>query len=69
MPKNEIKAKSTRKPLRDVSNGTRSSKSMKNKAPDIDCQVEDDAIDRLLLVHSDLSSLIHQVFPIPINEC
>ncbi|PSR96143.1 DNA ligase [Actinidia chinensis var. chinensis] len=61
MPKKEIKAKSTRKPLKDVSNDIRSSKSVKKKAPDNDDQVEDDAIDRLLLVHSDLSSLIHQI--------
>ncbi|PSR96885.1 UDP-N-acetylglucosamine pyrophosphorylase [Actinidia chinensis var. chinensis] len=61
MPNKEIKAKSTRKPLKDVSNGIRSSKSVKKKAPDNDDQGEDDALDRLLLAHADLASLIHQI--------
>ncbi|XP_058180866.1 uncharacterized protein LOC131299244 [Rhododendron vialii] len=62
MPKNEFKtSKSTRKPLRDVSNGARPSKSVKKKAPEDDDQAQDEALDRLLLVHSDLSSLIHQI--------
>ncbi|KAF5932018.1 hypothetical protein HYC85_028189 [Camellia sinensis] len=61
MPKNEMKAKSTRNPLRDVSNGLTFSKSVKKKAPVNEDRVENDAIDRLLLVHSDLSSLIHQI--------
>ncbi|XAR67674.1 hypothetical protein NMG60_11002535 [Bertholletia excelsa] len=61
MPKSEIKPKSTRKPLRDVSNGTEFAKSLKKKAPVKDERVEDGVLDRLLLVHSDLSSLIHQI--------
>ncbi|CAK9139876.1 unnamed protein product [Ilex paraguariensis] len=64
MPKNndiiksKSKSKSTRKPLRDVSNGV---KSTKKKPPEAEDRVGDDALDRLLLVHSDLSSLLHQI--------
>ncbi|KAA8541740.1 hypothetical protein F0562_022892 [Nyssa sinensis] len=61
MPKNDSKAKSSRKPLRDLSNGVKLSKSVKKKAPENEDRVGDDALDRLLLVHSDLSALIHQI--------
>jgi hypothetical protein len=76
MPKNEAKSKSVRKPLRDVSNknknGGRFSKPLdskkrfsekeKEQVGDRCCNVEeDDSLDTLLLVQSDLSSLIHQV--------
>lgn len=72
MPRNEGKAKSGRKALKDVSNkhnGGRFSKSLNSKKKflektDEDVSTlgeEDDALDRLLLVQSDLSSLVHQV--------
>ncbi|GMY34368.1 UDP-N-acetylglucosamine pyrophosphorylase [Fagus crenata] len=76
MPKNEAKSKSVRKPLRDVSNknknGGRFSKPLdskkrfsekeKEQVGDRCCNVEeDDSLDTLLLVQSDLSSLIHQI--------
>ncbi|KAL7606461.1 hypothetical protein Lser_V15G18025 [Lactuca serriola] len=68
------KARSTRKPLRDVSNGGFKS-SIRNpviQKPNPDTQQQDpvticgdgasrDPLDRLLLVHSDLSVLIHQI--------
>lgn len=63
---NESRAKSTRKPLREVSNGVKSSsipntKPKSNTPPAPQNEQHDDSLDRLLLVHSDLSSLIHQV--------
>ncbi|KAI4355582.1 hypothetical protein L6164_004340 [Bauhinia variegata] len=69
MPKNEMKAKSGRKPLRDLSNnnGGRYSKSgnlkmVPRKCEEDNSKVEEyDTLDRLLLVHSDLSSLIKQI--------
>ncbi|KAK9281283.1 hypothetical protein L1049_004180 [Liquidambar formosana] len=61
MGKNDGKAKSGRKPLRDVSNGRKPSKPVKKKTPEAEDRVEDDALDRLLLVQSDLSTLIHQI--------
>ncbi|XP_047306982.1 uncharacterized protein LOC124910393 [Impatiens glandulifera] len=55
---------STRKPLREVYNGVKSSKSVKiKKLPDVSEQratQKDASLDRLLLVHSDLSSLLRQ---------
>ncbi|RVW28524.1 hypothetical protein CK203_100565 [Vitis vinifera] len=57
MAKNEAKAKSGRKPFRDISNGGNSSKPLKKKVP----QNDESALDRLLLVHSDLSTFIHQI--------
>lgn len=57
MAKNEAKAKSGRKPFRDISNGGKSSKPLKKKVP----QNDESALDRLLLVHSDLSTFIHQI--------
>ena len=57
MAKNEAKPKSVRKPFRDVSNAGKSSESLKKKVP----QNDESALDRLLLVHSDLSTFIHQV--------
>ncbi|XP_052180956.1 uncharacterized protein LOC127794104 isoform X2 [Diospyros lotus] len=60
MPKNEMRSKSTRRPLRDVSNGVRPSKSVKNKAPS-DNANDSALFDRLLLIHSNLSSLVHQI--------
>lgn len=72
MPRNEGKAKLGRKALKDVSNnndvGTISkimhSKKKLSERENEDLfrkADEDDALDRLLLVRSDLSSLIHQV--------
>jgi hypothetical protein len=72
MPRNEWKAKSGRKALKDLSNkhnGGRFSKSLNSKKKfsektreDVSTLgEEDDALDRLLLVQSDLSSLVHQV--------
>ncbi|KAF5466523.1 hypothetical protein F2P56_016441 [Juglans regia] len=72
MPRNEGKAKSGRKALKDVSNNNdvgRISKLMhsKKKLPERENEdlsrkaEEDDALDRLLLVQSDLSSLTHQI--------
>lgn len=72
MPRNEGKAKSARKALKDVSNNDdvgRISKLMhsKKKLPERENEdlsrkaEEDDALDRLLLVQSELSSLTHQV--------
>ena len=70
---NEVKVKSGRKPLRDISNkdGGKSSKSanlkkmavsQKHKKEETPKVVEDDKVlDRLLLVQSDLSSLVQQV--------
>ncbi|KAA8540351.1 hypothetical protein F0562_024730 [Nyssa sinensis] len=58
MPKNDFKAKSSRKPLRDVSNGVNPPKSVKKKATEKEDRVGDDAQDRILLV---LSALIHQI--------
>ncbi|XP_059654518.1 uncharacterized protein LOC132301266 [Cornus florida] len=50
------------KPLKDVSNGVKPSKSVKKKkAPENEDTVGGEALDSLLLVHSDLSALIHQV--------
>ncbi|CAH1422695.1 unnamed protein product [Lactuca virosa] len=70
----QIQARSTRKPLRDVSNGGFKS-SVRNpviQKSTADTQQQDpfticgdgasrDPLDRLLLVHSDLSVLIHQI--------
>lgn len=72
MPRDEGKAKSGRKALKDVSNkhhGGRFSKSFNSKkkfSEKTNEEVskvgeEDDSLDRLLLVQSDLSSLVHQV--------
>lgn len=66
MPKNnDVKSKSRRrKPLGDISNGVKiASKShvKKNPDPQNDDRGGDAALDRLLLVHSDISTLIHQV--------
>lgn len=72
MPRNEGKAKSGRKALKDLSNnnnGGRLSKDLNSKKKlsekgneDQSQAVEkDDALDRLLFVQSDLSSLINQV--------
>ncbi|KAF8407100.1 hypothetical protein HHK36_006225 [Tetracentron sinense] len=61
MPKNNSKAKSARKPLMDISNGGKSSKPVKKKISENEGQVESDPLDRLLLVHSDLSTVIHQI--------
>ncbi|KAG6669254.1 uncharacterized protein LOC122281924 [Carya illinoinensis] len=72
MPRNEGKAKSGRKALKDLSNNNdvgRISKLMhsKKKLPERENEdlsrkaEEDDALDRLLLVRSDLSSLTHQI--------
>lgn len=70
MPKNadesrsKMKFKSTRKPLRDVSNAKAAIKSasIHNKISEGDRgKVGDDSLDRLLLVHSDLSSRLRQV--------
>jgi hypothetical protein len=72
MPRNEGKAKSGRKALKDLSNnnhGGRFSKSLNSKKKlsektneDVSrAGEEDDALDRLLLVQTDLSSLVHQV--------
>lgn len=75
-----VRGKSGKKPLRDVSNfkyGRTSSKSVataKRKENDNRSKIEeqDDALDRLLLVQSDLSALTHQVhlsnFP-PFRMC
>lgn len=72
LPRTELKPKSVRKPLRDLSNntngGVRLSKSANlKKKPNSEKQIEDDALnddstlDWLLLVQSDLSSLLQQV--------
>ncbi|XP_059645242.1 uncharacterized protein LOC132286853 [Cornus florida] len=63
MPKNQNTIpKSSREPLKDASNGVKPSKSVKkNKDPENEDRVGDDALDSLLLVHSDLSALIHQI--------
>ncbi|XP_017978176.1 PREDICTED: uncharacterized protein LOC18596023 [Theobroma cacao] len=66
MRRTEWKAKSVRKPLRDVSNNnsTRSfskSEIPKKKMVDEDKIQKHDSLDRLLLVQSDLSSLLRQI--------
>ncbi|XP_057977150.1 uncharacterized protein LOC131164172 [Malania oleifera] len=61
MPKNEAGARSWRKPLRDVSNGGKSSKPLKKKVSETEGRTEDDVLDRLLLVQSDISTLLHQI--------
>ncbi|KAM7476007.1 hypothetical protein LguiB_023250 [Lonicera macranthoides] len=65
MPKNnELKTKSRRKPLGDISNGVKivsRSYVKKNSDPQNDDRGGDDALDRLLLVHSHISTLIHQI--------
>ncbi|KAJ8443310.1 hypothetical protein Cgig2_015791 [Carnegiea gigantea] len=55
-----------RKPLRDVSNRcVKSSKSAKNKAemppPDDADRVDEDPLDRILFLHSDISSIVRQI--------
>ncbi|XP_031255739.1 uncharacterized protein LOC116113718 [Pistacia vera] len=73
MPRNDTKPKSTRKPLRDLSTnnnynngGGRFSKSVKTKKKSddnkqMDEASDDNALDRLLLVQSDLSNLLQQI--------
>lgn len=58
---NDVRAKSARKPVKVLLNGGKSSKSVTKKASGKEDTVEDDALDHLVLVHFDLSSLIHQV--------
>ncbi|KAL2516288.1 hypothetical protein Fot_30287 [Forsythia ovata] len=67
--KSKMRSKSTRKPLRDVSNAKTANKFLSVK-PANNCkktlegngeQMGDDSLDRLLLVHSDLSSLLHKI--------
>lgn len=72
-PRTEVKPKSVRKPLRDLPNnnngggGLSKSANLKKKSRS-DRQIEDEALDddstldRLLLVQSDLSSLLQQVY-------
>jgi len=68
MGREDGKLKSARrKPLRDVSNrGVKSSKSAKNKAemspPDDADRVDGDPLDRIIFLHSDISSILRQVF-------
>ncbi|KAK6125137.1 hypothetical protein DH2020_041103 [Rehmannia glutinosa] len=70
MPKNtdavksKMRSKSTRKPLRDVSNakiGIKSANISKKTSKDDGGQTGDDSLDRLLLVQSDLSSILRQI--------
>ncbi|KAH6782323.1 hypothetical protein C2S52_000948 [Perilla frutescens var. hirtella] len=70
MPKNaeeaksKMRLKSMRKPLRDVSNAMTAIKSAniyKKIYADDQGQAGDDSLDRLLLVHSDLSTLLRQI--------
>ncbi|KAI9107876.1 hypothetical protein K1719_021212 [Acacia pycnantha] len=71
MPVNEVNAKSERKPLRNVTNNydRRSIKSMNVKTVSQKQKEEtakeekedDDVLDRILLVHSDISSVLHQI--------
>ncbi|KAK6148804.1 hypothetical protein DH2020_016329 [Rehmannia glutinosa] len=70
MPKNtdavksKMRSKSTRKPLRDVSNakiGVKSANISKKTSKDDGAQTGDDSLDRLLLVQSDLSSILRQI--------
>lgn len=67
MTKNEAKpkVKSGRKPFRDVSNVGKSSKSLEKKVP----QNDESALDRLLLVHCDLSTSINQVTQLKEGHC
>lgn len=70
MPKTETKSKrSTRKPLREVTNGGKDPKSvmkMKKKKASVETlEFDDDDVahlDRLILAHSDLSSTLNQVY-------
>ncbi|CAI9757638.1 unnamed protein product [Fraxinus pennsylvanica] len=64
-----MRSKSSRKPLRDVSNAKSTKKLLSIKSAN-NCkktleengeQMGDDSLDRLLLVHSNLSSLMHQI--------
>ncbi|XP_057773146.1 uncharacterized protein LOC130992507 [Salvia miltiorrhiza] len=62
--KSKMRLKSTRKPLRDVSNANTAVKSGSNDnkiSKNGGGKAGDDSLDRLLLVHSDLSSLIRQI--------
>ncbi|PIN26042.1 hypothetical protein CDL12_01210 [Handroanthus impetiginosus] len=70
MPKNidatksKMRSKSTRKPLRDVSNAktaVKSANNFKKMSEEDGGQIGDDSLDRLLLVHSDLSSTLRQI--------
>ncbi|XP_011072434.1 uncharacterized protein LOC105157689 [Sesamum indicum] len=69
MPKNtdatksRMRSKSTRKPLRDVSNAKTAFKSANicKKTEENGGKTGDDSLDRLLLAHSDLSSLLRQI--------
>ncbi|KAI3455491.1 hypothetical protein Pfo_012154 [Paulownia fortunei] len=62
--KSKMRSKPTRKPLRDVSNAKTAIKSaniFKKTSEDDGGQTGDDSLDRLLLIHSDLSSLLRQI--------
>lgn len=65
MPSNDTKPKSVRKPLKDLSNngngGGKFSKSVNGKKKLNEEQSDDGSLDRLLLVQSDLSTLLQQV--------
>ncbi|CAI9753779.1 unnamed protein product [Fraxinus pennsylvanica] len=60
-----MRSKSSRKPLRDVSSAKTGNKYLSVKSAN-NCKktlegIGDDSLDRLLVVHSDLSSLMHQI--------
>lgn len=69
--KSKLKLKSTRKPLREVVNGVKmaslnqptlnKNNTRINKNQNEEERDGNESLDRLLLIHSDLSSLIHQV--------
>ncbi|XP_017255059.1 uncharacterized protein LOC108224836 isoform X2 [Daucus carota subsp. sativus] len=67
--KSKSKLKSARKPLREVVNGVKIKPSATLNQPSLnkhkiaidDNNQEDESLDRLLLIHSDLSSLLHQI--------
>ncbi|XP_042488903.1 uncharacterized protein LOC122069037 [Macadamia integrifolia] len=68
MPKNNSKMKSSRKPLAEISNGGRFSKTVKKISSDPEVQVvEDDAFDRLHFVYSRLSNLIQKLDPLVVQ--